>query len=293
MSHCWGQNRNGRHRLRNSGWLVRGKLPGLPVRLIGKRSVPGSCGAGGYYIDKSGHPQAFVADEVHGTWRKAQQVPGSAALNAGGKASVTSLSCPAAGTCVAAGAYKPKLGPGQLFVVSEGAGKWKQAIQLPGSGKRITHSGSAVGQVSCGSAATCVVGGTLQVAAPGPDGRSGTRGFLAGEINGRWGLYVVPDGLGSTITALSCPAAGYCAAGGRRINRPSAVSFPASMMAIDEVAGRWGKTVSLRDGYIGTPNTESVYAVSCAAPRNCGAGGNLGGYHGLPGADVASEIPVK
>lgn len=91
---------------------------------------------------------------------------------------------------------------------------------------------------------------------------------------------MVPDGTGSTITSLSCPAPGYCAAGGQVINPPSPTSFPASAIVIDEVAGRWGKTVSLNDGYIGTPDTESIYAVSCAAPRSCGAGGNLGGGMG-------------
>ncbi len=47
------------------------------------------------------------------------------------------------------------------------------------------------------------------------------------------------------------------------------------------------------DGYIGTPNTLPVYAISCAAPRSCGAGGNLGGYHGLPSAVVADETVFR
>jgi len=48
----------------------------------------------------------------------------------------------------------------------------------------------------------------------------------------------------------------------------------------------------LHDGYIGTPDTESIYAVSCAAPRSCGAGGNLGGGMGRPYAVVANQTPV-
>jgi hypothetical protein len=274
-------------------WGTARPVPGLATTPPGSAvtsvscSFPGTCGVGGYYTDKSRHSQAFVANEVHQTWRKAQQVPGTATLNAGGDAGVTSLSCPVAGACVAAGAYKPKSGPDRIFVVTESAGQWKRAIQLPGSGKLVTHNGSTVGDVSCASATTCEVAGTLQT------GPSSARGFLAGETGGRWGkVYVVPDGIGSTITALSCPAPGYCAAGGQQINPPSA-SFPASTIAIDEVAGRWGKTVSLAGGYIGAPDTESVYAVSCAAPRSCGAGGNLGGGEGRPYAVVANETPVK
>lgn len=274
-------------------WRTAQPVPGLAATSPGSAVTsvscpfPGTCGIGGYYSDKSRHSQAFVANEVNGTWRKAQEVPGTTTLNAGGDASVTSLSCPAASACVAAGAYKPKAGPGQIFVVNESVGRWNRAIQLPGSGKLVTQNGSTVGEVSCASAATCEVGGTLQT------GVSITRGFFAGETSGRWGkVYVVPDGTGSTITALSCPAPGYCAAGGQQIN-PSSAPFPASTIAIDQVAGRWGKTVSLNGGYIGASDTESVYAVSCAAPRSCGAGGNLGGGKGRPYAFVANETPVK
>jgi hypothetical protein len=250
--------------------------------------VPGACGIGGYYADKSGHRQAFVADEVNGTWRQAQPVPGTAALNAGGDASVTSVSCPAARACAAAGTYRPKKGPGQLFVVSESAGQWKRAIQLPGSGKLVRANGSTIGEVSCASAASCEVGGTLQTTA------SSTRGFLAGETSGRWGaLYVVPGGTASTITALSCPAPGYCAAGGQRTNPPSGNGFPASVIVLDEAAGRWGKPVPVYSGYNVISYTVSVYAISCAAPRNCVAGGDENGIEGSPFAFVASETPVK
>jgi hypothetical protein len=276
----------------HGAWGTAHPVPGLPLAHPGSAvtavscPAPGRCGAGGYYTDRLGHFQAFVADEVNGTWRRAQQVPGTAALNAGGHASVTSVSCPAAGGCLAAGIYKPRTGPGQLFAVSEGAGHWQRALQLPGTGKLITRNGSTIGQVSCASAATCEVGGSLQT------GPSRTRGFLAGKTSGRWSLYVVPDGAGSTITALSCPAPGYCAAGGQRLNSNPG-DFPASMTVIDEVAGRWGKTVSLRSGYNVISATYSAYAISCAAPRSCAAGGILAAYHGLEYGVVASETPAK
>ena len=126
--------------------------------------------------------------------------------------------------------------------------------------------------------------------------------FLAvstSPVNGAWGPAMAVPGLSAlspegveVVTSISCPAPGYCAAGGQQIN-PSSASFPASTIAIDEAAGRWGKTVSLAGGYIGASDTESVYAVSCAAPRSCGAGGNLGGGEGRPYAVVANETPVK
>ena len=79
----------------------------------------GNCGAGGGYTDGSGHGQAFVANEVNGTWANAVEVPGSGALNAGGNAEVLSLSCPPAGTCSAGGYYQDGSGNRQAFVVNE------------------------------------------------------------------------------------------------------------------------------------------------------------------------------
>jgi hypothetical protein len=55
------------------------------------------------YRDSSGHWQAFVVEETGGSWGTAQEVPGSAALNAGGYANVNSVSCASAGNCAAGG----------------------------------------------------------------------------------------------------------------------------------------------------------------------------------------------
>jgi len=277
----------------NGAWGTARAVPGPaatpPGSAVTAVSCPfrGTCGIGGYYAGASGHRQAFVANEVKGTWSSAQQVPGTAALNAGGDAAISSVSCTAVGACAAAGTYQPAKGPGQLFVVDETAGRWQRAVQLPGSGKLITASGSTIGEVSCASAASCTVGGTLQTAA------AVTRGFLAGETSGRWGaLYVVPGGTSTTITAVSCPAPGYCAAGGQRDN-PSSASFPASVIVLDEAAGHWGKTVALNSHAIIYPGSDSVHAISCAAPRSCAAGGEVPGYQGNPYGFVANETPVK
>src|SRR5712692_1897014 len=66
----------------------------------------GDCSAGGFYQVASFHVQAFVAGEVRGVWGKAQQVPGTAALNQGGQAQITSVSCARAGDCSARGFYR-------------------------------------------------------------------------------------------------------------------------------------------------------------------------------------------
>jgi hypothetical protein len=79
----------------------------------------GNCCAGGWYTDKPGHAQAFVVNEVNGVWRTAQEVPGTAALNAGGSAQVLSVSCAPTGNCSAGGDYTDSSGHRQAFVVSQ------------------------------------------------------------------------------------------------------------------------------------------------------------------------------
>ena len=65
----------------------------------------GACTAGGSYKDGPGHAQAFVVSEKNGVWGSAVEVPGTATLNSGGDAGVTSVSCATAGGCTAAGFY--------------------------------------------------------------------------------------------------------------------------------------------------------------------------------------------
>ena len=73
----------------------------------------------GEYADRSINQQAFVVNEVSGVWATAQEVPGTAALNAGGNAGVGSVSCAPAGNCSAGGTYTDKSDHRQAFVVSQ------------------------------------------------------------------------------------------------------------------------------------------------------------------------------
>jgi Bacterial Ig-like domain (group 3) len=74
----------------------------------------GNCVAGGQ-THTSSADQAFVASEVNGSWHKAREVPGSAALNKGGFAEVES-------NCAAGGWYSVNNGDDVLpFVADESA----------------------------------------------------------------------------------------------------------------------------------------------------------------------------
>ena len=105
----------------------------------------GNCSAGGSYTKNTpGDPEeAFVVNEVNGTWHKAIEVPGTAALNRGGNADITSVSCASAGNCSAGGFYRDSSGHNQAFVVSQTGGTWHTAIEVPGTAA-LNHSDARV-----------------------------------------------------------------------------------------------------------------------------------------------------
>jgi hypothetical protein len=112
----------------NGVWGTAIQLPGLAAlnknKIGGVGAVscasPGSCAAAGLYLDGSDHFQAFVASQNSGVWGTAIGVPGLAALNKGGDADATSLSCAPAGPCAAGGYYYAgNSGHHQGFVVTQ------------------------------------------------------------------------------------------------------------------------------------------------------------------------------
>src|SRR5260221_6822161 len=82
-------------------------------------ATAGNCAVGLIYTGSGGSQHVFVASEVDGTWGNAVEIPGLATLNAGGSASITSLSCAAEGNCAAVGNYRDSSGHTQVFVASQ------------------------------------------------------------------------------------------------------------------------------------------------------------------------------
>jgi hypothetical protein len=146
-----------------------------------------------------------------GTGREALQVPGMAPLNAGGDALMNSVSCGSPGNCAAGGFYTDHLRHRQAFVVTESAGRWARAMEVPGT----AGAGSEISSVSCPSPGSCAADGLYT-------DRSGRgQAFVVSERDGRWGRAMNVPGLarlnaghGVTIGPVSCPAPGYCASGG-------------------------------------------------------------------------------
>jgi hypothetical protein len=122
-------------------------------------ATAGNCSAGGYYTEASFHTQAFVVNETGGKWGTGIEVPGIAALDAGGAgASLNSVSCGSAGNCSAGGDYR-NASAGQAFVVTETGGKWGTAVDVPGLAALNTEEYAGINSVSCATAGNCSAGG--------------------------------------------------------------------------------------------------------------------------------------
>ena len=125
-----------------------------------------NCAAGGFYTDGAGITQAFVVDEKTGSWGTASEIPGTAGLNSGSPQDrVRTVSCGAAGTCIAAGYYgtdDTSSDGYHAFVASEVNGVWANAIELPGTAALSSGAAARVDSVSCVSPHDCAAGGTYR-----------------------------------------------------------------------------------------------------------------------------------
>jgi hypothetical protein len=209
----------------------------------------GNCAASGTYTDDFGHQQPFVVSERNGAWGRAEELPGTAALNKTGNAQVSSLSCPSAGNCAAVGAYGSNLTSYRVLVASQAGGRWGRAKQIPGAS--VLDGGSlAFPSVSCSFAGNCVAGGA---------------GFVVTETNGRWsraekmpGMAALSKGEGAGVNSTSCAPAGTCSAGGEYVNGPALQAFVVSYTSRPVVAAlspargraRGGTVVTIRGRYL-------------------------------------------
>jgi hypothetical protein len=217
---------------KNGVWGHYQPVPGLSALNAGKAdggtaascTSAADCSAGGYYTDSAGHQQAYVVTKHNGVWGKAQEVPGTAALNAGGLAQLSSVDCTSAGNCSAVGSYETASGTGEPFVVTQAGGTWGQADAVPGIANLDEGHGSSLVQVSCKSAGNCAAVGSYNLSTT----LFNERALVVDQSGGVWQhARQVPgaaalDAQASEATAVSCPLDGNCSLGGNYGGEPAA-----------------------------------------------------------------------
>lgn len=236
---------------------------------------PGNCGAGGYFQDRKGRQQAFVVSQVRGVWSRPHALTGPAHLNTGGLAAVTSVSCSSPGNCGAGGYYQTAPNAWQVFVVSEIHGRWRTAIQIPGTAALNPGHQAAIGSVSCTSPGNCSAGGYVR----STSGISADLApFVVTEVNGRWGTAIEVPGAAALdagggvagVNSVSCSSPGNCGAGGWYKNAPS----QAQAFVVSQVDGVWGTAAEVPGtAALNTGGYAAVAAVSCPSNGSCGAVG--------------------
>jgi hypothetical protein len=272
---------------RNGRWESATPVPVPPLNKAGVNAVwcaPGGlCVAGGSFTDASGATQDWVRTDTRGRWQPGIEVPGLAALNVGGDASIDAVSCASAGNCAAAGQYasgtnvtSDVLPPLQPFVVTETNGRWGTAQVVPGIEANTPDLWGDTTAIACPSAGNCTAAGNYQDGVPescqGPDdGCSAV--FVVNERHNTWRQATLRLGVGYVLS-LTCPATGDCVAGGYAEN------------GADDI---YGALISeTNDGpprALVMTRTFWVNSVSCAEPGYCAAGGT----YGNGGAFVISE----
>jgi hypothetical protein len=229
-----------------------------------------------------------VVTETNGIWGTAREVPGTAALNTGGYAQITSVSCKAAGNCSAGGQYTDSTPAAEAFVVSQTGGTWGRAREVPGIGALNTTGFAGISSVSCASPGNCSAVGSYA------DANFDTQAFVVGQTGGTWGAAQEVPGTavldqgspGAGAGAVSCGAVGDCSLSGSY----SDSSGHQQAFVASETGGTWGAaqevpgTAGLNVG--GGAGTDTI---SCPSAGNCSAGGHYTDSTTAQQAFVVSE----
>jgi len=253
--------------------------PGLTPYGVSCASV-GNCTAAGSYQDVNSSADAFVANEVNGAWRRAQEVTLPAGANQGAQnAQVRALACERAGFCSAVGTFLDTTSPMAHvvgFVIDEVNGAWRRAQEVTLPAGANANPFVNLTQVACASVDECAATGWYV------DANNVTHGLIVNRVHGVWrdAQSLTPPTNASAypntqVSALTCARAGYCSAIGTYLN---AVGMSEGF-SVDERAGRWGRALTLRLPVRATVNPHVFFygfdAISCASVGNCSVGGQF------------------
>jgi hypothetical protein len=206
----WGEEGNGHWLVVQTGPFLQSPSFGMGVSCP---ETGAACTAVGQSADLSGRQQLYVMSVFQCCGTSAPvTIPGAAALNVGGNAEGTVVSCTTAANCVTAGFYTDQVGYQQVFVVEETNGVWGSAISLPGSIALNALGPASIQNLSCPSAGNCTVSGFYT------DASGNEQILVADQVNGIWSNAIRLPGPSSTGTSagahVACWAPAHCTAVG-------------------------------------------------------------------------------
>jgi hypothetical protein len=237
----------------------------------------GWCVAVGSADDGNGNDQALIETLSQGIWT-ATEAPLPAepvGISSSSFSSLSDVSCPSAGWCVADGSFAAGNAAGGLIeTLSQGTWSATAAPSLP-------HSDDALlGDVSCAVAGSCVTVGSVN----GPG--NVYEGLIETLSGGTWTPTPAPlpanaaVGSGSALGEVDCPADGSCVALGT-----TDVNGTESGEEVETLSeGSWSSAEAPLPGDANADPDLSLEGLACAAVGSCVAIGNyLNASGGLEG----------
>jgi hypothetical protein len=220
--------------------------------------VPGSCAAVGLYEDGSGQETGALLTLSGGSWT-AVAAPLPANATAPFASEVTSVSCPAAGSCEAVGAYSPEHG----LLLSLSGGTWT-ATEAPLPADAADEA--FILSVSCPAVGTCFAAGAYD----------NTAGSGVPVIESISGVSATPleaplpanastsPGSEAFLLNIACPSTSSCEAVGKYSSTAGSGSAP----VIDTLSGGSWTSTEAPGSFDPTANTV-LAGVSCSWPGSC------------------------
>ncbi len=229
----------------------------------------GSCVAVGSYDDASFNQYGLIETLSNGTWTGATAPTSGLNPSAHSDPSMTltGLSCPTTGSCVAVGTYNDALAG---VIETQSSGTWT-ATAAPLSGLSTTQGdGVQLFGLSCPTVGWCVAGGQYQ------DSSNNYQGLLETLSAGTWKAAGAPTGGLSPAASInpqallsdvSCPAQGWCVAVG-------AYDASSGTQGLIETlsGGTWTAATAPTSGLspgAASPPGDPLFTVSCPASGSC------------------------
>jgi pimeloyl-ACP methyl ester carboxylesterase len=223
----------------------------------------GTCVAVGSYTDTNTNGYGLIETLSHGTWTPIQ-APGPGNASAQPQASLSGVSCPTAGNCVATGSYTDQSGHLQGLIETLSGGTWTAA---QGPALAGTSTGIPLGAVACAAVDACVATGSYT------DQDSFNQAAFVTLADQTWTASAAPlpgSATGnSSLDAIACPATGNCIATG---GYDLADSGQGQGLIETLSHGAW--TPSVAPLPAGASNQDlQLPSVACPAPGVCVAAG--------------------
>jgi hypothetical protein len=239
---------------------------------------PGTCTAvgGAPGVQSVDEPKPMAVSEKSGSWEAAELVAEPPSANPGGE--LESISCPAAGECMATGWYSATTTL-ELFGAHEVEGHWSsEEIEVEGDlSPESTHF-----HVSCSTPQSCGASGYFS---PGSTYTALAATYQGGNWSSAAQVISAPSLPGGPednfLDGLSCPVAGACSSIGGWYDYASSEYLP--MITSLTASGEWGASqgVTLPSDAITMATAEalnvspepSLEGISCWAAGDCAAVG--------------------